>query len=228
MAKKILVVVTSQERCPGHNRATGLWLGEAVSFVSRLQDARFKVDYVSPRGGYTPLDPLSLSSADDTDWAWYHNKQFMNRLGNTMAPEDVRPDEYGVIYYAGGHGAVWDIPASERLASVARRIHDGGGVVASVCHGACGLLNLKLASGEYLVAGKEVTGFSNEEERLAGLEKVVPFLIEDELKKRGAVFRSASAPFTSFAVKSQRLVTGQNPQSGAAVAVRVLELLTAS
>lgn len=186
MSKKILVAVTSHEKYPNLDRATGLWLGEAVHFVKKVKEAGYEVDYVSPKGGYTPIDPHSLAMAEPVDWEWYHDKDFMNKLGSTLKPEEVNPDNYAVIYYAGGHGVVWDFPENKQLQKISQRIYANGGIVSSVCHGAAGLLNIKLDNGEYLIKDKQVTGFSNEEEQLAELDQYVPFLTEDELIKRGA------------------------------------------
>ncbi|WP_232462772.1 type 1 glutamine amidotransferase domain-containing protein, partial [Pseudomonas fragi] len=97
-----------------------------------------------------------------------------------------------------------------------------GGVVSSVCHGAVGLLNIKLSDGELLIKGKKVTGFSNEEEELAGLSQHVPYLTETELVKRGAFYQKAGTPWAPFAIADGRLITGQNPASGGPVAELVL------
>jgi len=224
--KKILVVVTNVSRYPDMDRPTGLWLGEAVHFVDAVEKAGCQVDFVSPRGGYTPIDPMSLAEmALPIDWEYYEDHAFMNRLGNTMAAPIIDPSCYSAIYYAGGHGVIWDFPGNKHLQTISRDIYESGGVVSSVCHGAVGLLNVQLSDGSYLVAGREVTGFSNEEERLAQLAEHVPYLTEEELVKRGAHYEKAEQPFTSFAVTSERLVTGQNPQSGSAVAEGVLALL---
>lgn len=226
MEKKILVVVTSTGKYPKMLRPTGLWLGEAVYFVEAVEAKGYLVDFVSPRGGYTPIDPASLGEmAEPIDWEFYTNKTFMNRLGATSTPDQVRGEDYSAIYYAGGHGVIWDFPQDTRLQEISRRIYERGGVVSSVCHGAVGLLNIKLADGSHLISGKNVTGFSNEEERLAKLDQHVPYLTEDELIKRGARYRKADRPFTPFVVTSDRVVTGQNPQSGRAVAEGVLQLL---
>ena len=224
MSKKILVVLTSVEKYPDLDRPTGLWLGEAVHFVHKVQAAGFKVDYVSPQGGYTPIDPHSLAAdmASPIDWQWYHDKAFMNRLGATLKPDQVNPDDYIAIYYAGGHGVIWDFPDNTQLQALSRRIYEQGGVVSSVCHGAVGLLNIKLSDGELLIKGKKVTGFSNEEEELAGLTKHVPYLTETELVKRGAIYQKADAPWAPFAIADGRLITGQNPASGGPVAELVL------
>lgn len=118
----------------------------------------------------------------------------MNRLGATLKPDQVNPDDYIAIYYAGGHGVIWDFPDNEKLQALSRHIYEHGGVVSSVCHGAVGLLNIKLSNGELLVKGKKVTGFSNEEEDLAGLSQHVPYLTETELVKRGALYQKAGTP----------------------------------
>ncbi|MBM1201350.1 type 1 glutamine amidotransferase domain-containing protein [Pseudomonas fragi] len=227
MSKKILVVLTSVEKYPDLDRPTGLWLGEAVHFVHKVQAAGFKVDYVSPQGGYTPIDPHSLAAdmASPIDWQWYHDKAFMNRLGATLKPDQVNPDDYIAIYYAGGHGVIWDFPDNTQLQALSRRIYEQGGVVSSVCHGAVGLLNIKLSDGELLIKGKKVTGFSNEEEELAGLTKHVPYLTETELVKRGAIYQKADAPWAPFAIADGRLITGQNPASGGPVGELVLKAI---
>ncbi len=218
MSKKILVVLTSVAKYPNLNRATGLWLGEAVHFVKKIEEAGFKVVFVSPKGGYTPIDPHSLAQADETDWEWYQKKEFMNRLGTTVTPTDVNPDQYVAIYFTGGHGVIWDFPENDTLQVISRKIYENGGFVTSVCHGALGLLNIRLSDGTLLIKGKKVTGFSNEEEKLVELDKVVPFLTETELAKRGGIYQKADEPWASFAVEDSRLITGQNPASGGRVA----------
>lgn len=225
MKKRILVVLTSCPKYPMLNRATGLWLGEAVHFVKKVEAAGYSVDYVSPRGGNTPIDPHSLAMADPVDWEWYQDKVFMNRLGATMDPSQVQASEYCCIYYAGGHGVVWDFPDNAELQRLAREIYESGGIVSSVCHGAAGLLNIKLSDGTLLIKGKNVTGFSNEEEKLAELDQYVPFLTETELTARGAAYQKADAPWAAFAVEDDRVVSGQNPASGGRVADLVIARL---
>ncbi|MDD0976987.1 type 1 glutamine amidotransferase domain-containing protein [Pseudomonas fontis] len=228
MSKNVLVVLTNTAKYPDLKRATGLWLGEAVHFVEKIEKAGYKVDYVSPAGGYVPIDPHSLSMAQDIDWAWYNNKAFMNRLGTTLRPEQVKASDYKAIYYTGGHGVIWDFPGSSGLQTLARQIFEAGGVVSSVCHGAVGLLNIKLSDNSLLLKGREVTGFSNIEEQLAELDKVVPYLTENELVARGGIYRKADDPWKEFAIVDQlegRLITGQNPASGGKVAELVLKTL---
>lgn len=224
--KKALIVVTSVEKYPEMERATGLWLGEAVHFYEKLADKGFEIDFVSPRGGYTPLDPVSLQMmVQPVDWKCYADKDFREQLANAMKPGDVKAEDYDVIYFAGGHGVVWDFPDNAELQEISRKIYENGGIVSSVCHGAVGLFNIKLSDGSLLINEKTLTGFSNQEEVAAELADHMPYLTEDELIRRGAKYVKGDQPFTSFAVADGRLVTGQNPQSGGAVAEKVLEVL---
>lgn len=225
MNKKILVVLTNTAKYPALNRATGLWLGEAVHFVAEVQAQGYAVDFVSPNGGYVPIDPKSLEMAPELDWQWYADKTFMNRLGSTLSPGQAKADDYGAIYYTGGHGVIWDFPNNVALQDLARRIYEQGGVVAAVCHGAVGLLNIKLSDNTLLVKDREVTGFSNTEEKLVELDKVVPFLTENELVARGGKYSSHIDAWAEFVVSDGRLITGQNPASSALVARKVLETL---
>ena len=224
--KKILVVVTNISKYPNLERATGLWLGEAVHFAAEVEKEGYKVDYVSPKGGHTPIDPHSLQADQMTelDWQYYSNNDFLNKLSTTLSADDVNPNDYDAIYYAGGHGVMWDFANDEKLQNIASKIHENGGIVAAVCHGAVGLLNIKNAAGNYLIADKKVTGFANTEEIAVGLDKIVPFLTEDELVRRGANYVKGE-DWAVFAVADDRVVTGQNPASGGAVAKEVLQLL---
>lgn len=225
MAGKILVVVTSVAKYPNLERATGLWLSEAVHFVKEISAAGYDIDYVSPQGGYTPIDPHSLEMADATDWRWYQDKAFMNRLGATLRPDQVRADDYDAVCFAGGHGTVWDFVENDELQTIGRTIYENGGFVTGVCHGVVAFLRLRLSDGNLLVDGKRLTGFSDEEERLVELDTVVPFLTESALVKKGALYEKAEEPFAGHAVQDGRLITGQNPASGGAVARLLLHAL---
>lgn len=133
-----------------------------------------------------------------------------------MKPSDIKPDEYAAIYYAGGHGAMWDFPDNKELADIASKIYTKGGVVASVCHGAAGLINIKLPNGAYLINGKKINSFTDSEEAAVNLKNVVPFSLETKLKARHAHFEQ-SDNFQTHCVVNDRIITGQNPMSAAAV-----------
>ncbi|MDR2317001.1 MAG: type 1 glutamine amidotransferase domain-containing protein [Pseudomonas sp.] len=228
MSKKMLVVLTNTAKYPTLKRATGLWLGEAVHFVEKVEKAGYTVDYVSPQGGYVPIDPHSLQMAPELDWQWYDDKRFMTRLGTTLSPGQVKADEYGVIYYTGGHGVMYDFVDNPPLQELARKVYEKGGIVAAVCHGVVGLLNIKLSDKSLLLKGRKVTGFSNIEEQLAELDKVVPFLTENELGGRGGEYSKHDDPWMPYVVEDGRLITGQNPASTALLAEHVLAKLKAS
>lgn len=225
MTKKVLVVVTSTDRFSDLDRATGLWLSESVHFHAVMADHGIDVDYVSSQGGYVPLDPGSLDGMDDTTWAYYNDSAFRNHyLAQSLKPQDVNPQDYAAIYFAGGHGAMWDFPNNPDLMSIADAIHANGGVTAAVCHGVVGLLGLHETDGQELIASKQVAGFSNEEEQQNQLTDAVPFLTQDALIKAGGKY-SQSAAYTPHVVTDGRLVTGQNPQSARGVGEAVLQLL---
>ena len=223
--KKMLVVLTNTAKYPTLKRATGLWLGEAVHFVEKVQNAGYSVDYVSPSGGYVPIDPHSLQMAPDLDWAWYADKDFMTRLGATLSPGLIKADDYSVIYYTGGHGVMYDFANNQPLQEIARKIYENKGIVAAVCHGVVGLLNIKLSDNSLLLKDRQVTGFSNIEEQLVELDKVVPFLTENELVARGGIYSKHDDPWKPFVASDDRLITGQNPDSTALLAEKVLARL---
>ena len=138
--------------------------------------------------------------------------------------DPAHADDYAAIYYAGGHATMWDLPHSPALDAIAARIYDNGGVVAAVCHGPAGLLNIRLANGRYLIENKQVAAFTNDEERAVGLYDTVPFLLADALQERGAIHLPA-ANFQAQTIVSERLVSGQNPASARGVARAMLSLL---
>lgn len=166
--------------------------------------------------------------APDLDWQWYDDKRFMTRLGSTLAPGQVKADEYSVIYYTGGHGVMYDFADNHALQDLARKIYEKGGIVAAVCHGVVGLLNIKLSNNCLLLKNRKVTGFSNIEEKLAELDDVVPFLTENELGARGGEYSKHDEPWKPYVVDDDRLITGQNPASTALLAEAVLKKLKGS
>lgn len=215
--KKVLIVITSHSNL-NNDKETGYWLGEVTHFYHILAKAGFEIDFASPKGSQPPIDQRSYNLRDKDNRQFWENEELQAQLNNTIPIEAVNPEDYIAIYYAGGHGAMWDFPNHERLAQVAAQIYENGGFVSAVCHGSAGLLNIKLANGRSLLDGKTVTGFANLEEQLIRLAKAVPYLLEDELKKQGATYKSGILPFIPHVEVSDRLITGQNPQSAKAVA----------
>ena len=224
--KSILVALTNIPTYGEKNAATGLWLGEAAEFVDEVGKRGYAVDYVSPQGGYVPLDPRSMKRtyADAATFALYRSQDFKERaLARSMRPDDVEAEKYAALYYTGGHGVMWDFPGSEGLARLCLQIYHGGGYLASVCHGIAGLLYVKEGS-RYLIEGKSITGFTAMEERLSGKSAVIPFWNEQVAKAHGAVFRK-KRPFAEHAIQDGRIITGQNPESPRAVARLLLKNL---
>ena len=145
---------------------------------------------------------------------------------DTLSPEQVDASRYDVIFYVGGHGTMWDFADSQTLAVIARDIYEADGVVGAVCHGPAGLVNIKLSNGSYLVDGKQVAAFTNDEEAAVGLTDVVPYLLADALTGHGAKHVTAEN-FAANTVVDGRLVTGQNPASAVGVGEAIVSLLTA-
>jgi putative intracellular protease/amidase len=149
----------------------------------------------------------------------------MSRLNNTLQPSEVKASDYKAIYFTGGHGVMWDFPNNPELIALAEQIYRQGGVVSAVCHGVAGILSLKDEQGKALIANRKVTGFSNREESLSGMKKQVPFLLENQLKSKGAKYSQGFFPFTSYVIVDDRIITGQNPQSPREVGEEVVKKL---
>lgn len=219
---KILFVVTSHSEMGDSGRKTGFWLSEVTHPYSELID-KFDIDIVSPKGGRPPVDGFDLSDAINRKY--WDSPEWQEKISTTMVPEEVTPSDYKAIFFAGGHGAMWDFPENARLAQIAAEIYEAGGYVAAVCHGPAGLLNIKLSDGSYLIAGKHLDSFTNEEERLNGTADIVPFLLQSQLEDRGCYYDTMK-PWSDHVVTDGRLVTGQNPQSALTLGKTLLSLLT--
>jgi putative intracellular protease/amidase len=222
MSKKVLIVMTSHAIKGSTGEPTGAYLAEITHPYEVFHQAGFAIDFASVKGGQVPLD--GVDRKDLSNAAFLDNAPLMARLHQSMAPADIKEDQYDAIFYAGGHGTMWDFPQNERLAAVAARIYERGGIVSAVCHGPAALVNIKLSTGEYLVAGKDLAAFTNTEEHAVGLEKVVPFLLQDALTERGAIVKPA-ANWAKQVVVSERLITGQNPASARGVAEAIVQQL---
>lgn len=207
---KILFVVTSHSQMGNTDEKTGYHLAEVSHPWKVLHDAGYEIDFVSPKGGHAPVTEFDLS--DEINSEFWHNKKYRNRIEETYKPSQIKSSDYKAIFFAGGHGTVWDFPENKELQKIAATIYENGGIVSSICHGAAALINLKLSDGSYLIDGKDINSFTNEEEKAAGKEGVVPFLVESKLRERGANFHYAPN-YEAKVVVDGRLITGQNPAS---------------
>jgi putative intracellular protease/amidase len=227
MSARILHVVTNVPKYATTSDPTGLWLSELTHAYDVFAANGYEQHLVSPRGGASPLEPRALKwpLLDSSAKAWLADPARVALLASTARPSEIDPASYDAIYFTGGHAVMWDFPDDTQLQKITSAIWERGGVVSAVCHGYCGLLNTQLPDGKLLVAGKRVTGFSWQEEILAGVAKKMPYNAEEEMKRRGAIYEKALLPFVSHVVADGRLVTGQNPFSAKATARRVASIL---
>ncbi|WP_018599741.1 type 1 glutamine amidotransferase domain-containing protein [Mycobacterium sp. 155] len=227
MTKRILNVVTNVSHYEDPSERTGLWLSELTHAYHVFVEAGYEQTIVSPKGGFSPLEPRSLKfpNYDKSARAWKADDAKMALLANTSSPDEIDSADYDAIYFTGGHAVMFDFPDSQGLQRITREIFERGGIVSSVCHGYCGLLNTTLSDGSLLVAGRKLTGFAWSEEVLARVDKLVPYNAEEEMKKRGALYEKGLIPFASYVVVDGRLVTGQNPASAKATAKKVVSVL---
>lgn len=224
---RVLIVVTSHDQLGDTNEKTGLWLGEMTHPYHALKKAGIEVDIASIKGGAAPIDPRSLAEDDTINHQFMANSATRSLLDNTLELSKVSPSKYDAILFAGGHGTVWDFPISDAIKNIAGTIYEQGGYVSAVCHGPAALLNIFDASGQPLIKGKRVVGFSNAEEEALGLTNVVPYLLQNELSALGAHYQEGEM-FKPFVVQDGRLITGQNPQSAAALGRTLAKALTGS
>ena len=223
MSNKILFVISGHKALGNTGKNTGYYLSEVAHPWKVLTEAGYTIDFVSPNGGTCPVDGFDLE--DPVNREFWENDTYKAKIDNSLEPYQINPKNYAAIHFAGGHGTMWDFPENEDISKIAAAIYENNGSVSAVCHGPAGLLNIRLSDGNYLINGKRVNGFTNEEEHAMGLTEVVPFSLEDELKARGARFEK-SDQWAEFAITDGRLITGQNPQSATKVGQELAKVLS--
>ncbi len=224
---KILMVLTSHDRLGDTGKKTGFWLEEFAAPYYVLKDAGHGITLASPKGGQPPLDPKSDEPASQTDATrrFKSDQEAQAQLASTERLDSVRSSDFDGVFYPGGHGPLWDLAEDPHSKALIEQTLADGKPVGLVCHAPGVLKNVTANDGSPFVAGKRVTGFTDEEEEAVGLTEVVPFLLEDVLKQLGAKF-SKAAPFKPHVVREGLLVTGQNPASSEPAAEALLEALT--
>ncbi|MFK7049070.1 MULTISPECIES: type 1 glutamine amidotransferase domain-containing protein [Flavobacterium] len=222
MKTKILFVLTSHNVKGSTGEPTGYYLSEVSHCWDVLVNAGYEVDFVSPKGGVAPVEGFDLE--DSINAKFWNDSTYNHKVHNTLKPSEVNINDYSAIVYIGGHGTMWDFADNVELAEIAAKIYENEGIVAGICHGPSGLVNIKLSNGKYLVDGKKINSFTNDEEISIKLEKVVPYMLETKLVERGAIFEN-SGLWEKHITVDQRVVTGQNPASAKGVAEAILELL---
>jgi putative intracellular protease/amidase len=220
--KPVLFVLTSHGTKGSTGGATGYYLGEVTHPLAVLEEAGIPVEFASIAGGEPPVDGLDLS--DPINARYWNDQGFRAAVRQTLRLSEVDPSRYSAIFFAGGHGAMWDFPQSPAVQGTTRAIYEAGGIVGAVCHGPSALVNVTLSDGSHLVAGRNVSAFTDSEERAVGLDKTVPFLLASTLTERGAIHHPVP-DWTAKVVIDGRLVTGQNPQSASGVGAALRDLL---
>jgi putative intracellular protease/amidase len=223
--KPILCVVTSHPIRGDSGEPTGFAMVELTHPLEVFEKAGILVEIASIRGGHPPIDFFDLS--DPANAHYWKDKNFRDALANSLVLGDLDPSRYSAVFFAGGHGTMWDFADSEAVQKTIRQIWEAGGVVSAVCHGPAALVNAKLSDGAYLVAGKKIAAFTDEEEAEVKYTNVVPYLLATTLKKHGALHQPA-ANWSENVVTDGRLVTGQNPASARGVGEALVQQLQAN
>ena len=223
---KILIVLTSAGNVPGSDRRTGTWLEELATPYYTFQDAGAHVTLASVAGGVAPIDPTSESAAAQTD----ETRRFradpvaQKALANTVTLASINPDDYDAAFYSGGLGPVFDLTDNEESICILEAMERAKKPIAAVCHGVAALRRARKADGTPLIEGRAVSGFSNSEELAVNGMGLVPWFIEDELRRLGGRY-SRAADWNPHVVVDGNLITGQNPASSAGTAQKVLNAL---
>jgi putative intracellular protease/amidase len=230
MSKKILFIVTSNAQMGAGGKATGIWAEELAVPYYAMIDAGFAIDIASPAGGQAPMDPGSMKPAGSNVPAverFLNDAEAMHKSATTASASSVNAATYDAVFFPGGHGTMWDLPTDAGVTTAVESAFAANKIIASVCHGAAGLVTAKRADGKSIVAGKRVNSFTDSEEAAAGLTAVVPFLLEARIRELGAIFEGA-ANWQPFAIRDGNLITGQNPSSSELVAHHVIDALGAA
>ena len=223
---KVLMVITSHDKLGDTGRKTGFWLEELAAPYYTFKEAGVDLTLASPKGGRPPLDPKSNEPEFRTELTLRFEKDAAAeaQLDKTVRLDSVGQEDFDSVFYPGGHGPMWDLAEDAHSIRLIESFIAAGKPIGIVCHSTGALRHVKTADGRPLVQGKEVTGFTNGEEEEAGLTKVVPFLVEDEMMRLGAVF-SKVANWGVHVVTDGLLTTGQNPHSSGPAAKALLAAL---
>ncbi|WP_349811996.1 type 1 glutamine amidotransferase domain-containing protein [Xanthomonas dyei] len=221
----VLFVVTSCAVKGDTGIPTGYNLAEVTHPLEKLHTAGIKVEFASIQGGDAPLDGME-DLHDPVIAHYWADAQFRDAIANTVRLDAVNPARYSAIFFAGGHGTMWDFPDSAAAQNAIREIDAAGGIVSAVCHGPAALVNATRADGSLLIAGKQIAAFTDDEEEEVESTHVVPFLLASMLNARGAHHQNASN-WADNVIVDGRLITGQNPQSAASLGVALRDALLA-
>jgi putative intracellular protease/amidase len=223
---KILFVLTSHSQLGFTDKKTGFWIDEFATPYYVLFDAGATITIASPAGGQPPVDPKSeeLDAQSPATHRFFKDSEAIDKVDISIKLSEVNAADFDAVFYPGGHGPMWDLAIDKNSIKLIADFYKAKKPMAFVCHGPAALVNVKLESGQLLIEDKNITGFSDTEEEQVGLTNVVPFLLEQELKKYGAIYNKGKN-WSSFTQQDGLLITGQNPASSEAVAELLLKAL---
>ncbi len=223
---KILMVLTSHSELGNTGKKTGFWIEEFAAPYYVFLDAGAVITIASPKGGQPPIDPSSDTAENQTSAVirFKADKSLQKILSETHLLSTISSDDYDAVFYPGGHGPLWDLTNDRDSINLIENFWKSKKPIAAVCHAPAVLLNVKDDEGNFLVKGKNVTGFTNSEEAAVALTEVVPFLLENELKNKGGIYSNKN-DWASYVVNDGMLITGQNPASSEAAAKELIDIL---
>ena len=225
--KKVLFVLTSHDQLGSTGEKTGFWIEEFAAPFYLLKDNGIEITLASPKGGQPPIDPKSDTPDSQTPATirFKGDHETQKQLANTILLAGVNQQDFDAVFYPGGHGPLWDLAEDENSIALIEDFCKNNKPVAAVCHAPAIFKHTKNTDGTPLVSGKKVTGFTNTEEDAVQLTDVVPFLVEDMLKKNGGIY-SKKGDWESYAIEDGLLITGQNPASSELAAEMLLKRLS--
>jgi len=224
--KKLLMVLTSHADLGDTGEKTGFWVEEFAAPYYAFKEAGIEITLASPKGGQAPIDPKSELTDFQTPATarYYADADCQKLIANTKELAEVQSEGFDAIFYPGGHGPLWDLTENNYSIKLIESFLADNKPVAAVCHATAALLYIKDSNGDYAIKGKAVAGFSNTEEDAVKLTDIVPFLLEDELLKRGGDYQKVE-DWHAFAVQDGLFITGQNPASSVLVADKLIKQL---
>lgn len=220
------MILTSHSELVNTDSKTGVWLGEFTDPYFEFIDKGYTVTLASPKGGKPPIDPRSelTENITSSNRRFKKDEKAQKDFEFTLKLSDIKADDFDAVFFPGGHGPMGDLAKDEDTARLVVEFYNQDKPIAAICHGPAALLTAAIEIPE-LLQGKEVTAFSNTEEKMVGLRDNIPFSLEDRLKTLGAKYTSATLPFTSKVKVSGKLITGQNPASAEKAAKELIRLL---
>jgi len=228
MSITALFVLTSHDQLGDTGRKTGFYLEEFTESYYKLFDHGIKITIASPKGGLPPIDPISKAPDAQTESTkrFYQDPVLKEKLSQTLKLTEVKADDYDCIFYPGGHGPLWDLVSNTDSIKLIESFYNHGKLVAAIGHGPAVFLEARKHNGDPLVKGQKITAFSNSEEEELKYENFVPFFVEEELQKKGAIYDKAERKWEPYVAQEDRLITGQNEYSAKLLGAVLLDNLT--